>query len=744
MNRVSLEFLSSHATLFLCLAPAALALAVWMYFRTAAPLSVPARSVLRGLRALAFLIVLFALAEPVLTLVLPEAGKPGIGILVDRSASMSFPSGSGDSRATVAARLAGDLAKNLDAKFRVEAFGFGDGLAPLPLPVPDRGDSGSTAMGDAMEALSGRQGGRPLAGIFLIGDGANTAGQDPVAAARNLGVPVFAVPVGTDAALADAGVIQVRANPTAFENEPTAVEVEIAAAGLADVPVEVRIEDAGTVLGSVPVRLGAGQGIEQSVRLDVRPKGTGLRRWEVKLAGPEDAIGENNARSVAVRVLERKTQVLVLSGRLDWDHAFMKRTLAADSTFSYRFLVADRQGRWLPARAGRPAPAGPGDLGTYAAVVLGELPPSVGGALYADLATFVERGGGLLVLGGESGLARFRGTALARVLPAEVAPGPVVGRPVPVRLGPAGATHPVTMLADAPARSQAVWSSLPPAWPSPDRLRVSPQASVLLSFELGGVDAPALVAGFSGDGKVLLFGVQGFWRWRLLPRAHAASAESGVGAASGLGEDAYASFVLRMLRWVAEPAQRDRIRVEPIRGVFQNGESPEFTARVWDASYAPVAGARVTVDVFAAGAEAPSAPQEPLRRVELRPGQGEGSYAGFTEPLAPGGYRYRAEARDAQGTSLGRVESNFWVDRNGPEYVRLMPDRGTLEQIARAGGGQVVESASLGEWVQRLPGVIRRAGRIREVELWNHLALFGSFVIVLSVEWFLRRRRGLA
>jgi hypothetical protein len=93
---------------------------------------------------------------------------------------------------------------------------------------------------------------------------------------------------------------------------------------------------------------------------------------------------------------------------------------------------------------------------------------------------------------------------------------------------------------------------------------------------------------------------------------------------------------------------------------------------------------------------------------------------------------------------LGRSESDFWVDSNGPEFLRLRPDRGTLEQVARASGGEATDRAGLDALIAKLPNVVRRMGRVREIELWNHFALFLSFVSVLCVEWFLRRRRGLA
>jgi hypothetical protein len=67
-----------------------------------------------------------------------------------------------------------------------------------------------------------------------------------------------------------------------------------------------------------------------------------------------------------------------------------------------------------------------------------------------------------------------------------------------------------------------------------------------------------------------------------------------------------------------------------------------------------------------------------------------------------------------------------------------------LEQIARASGGEATDGAGLAAVLRRLPDVVQRIGRVREIELWNHLALFVSFILVLSIEWFLRRRRGLA
>jgi hypothetical protein len=199
---------------------------------------------------------------------------------------------------------------------------------------------------------------------------------------------------------------------------------------------------------------------------------------------------------------------------------------------------------------------------------------------------------------------------------------------------------------------------------------------------------------------------------------------------------------MRTVRWLAEPTLRDRFVAEPVRGVFENGEPPEFTARVWDEGYAPILDARVRIRIMPADS---GGTDGALREFELRPSAGDGTYAGQTEAFPPGAYRYVAEARKGDGDAMiGRSESRFWVDENGPEAVRLRPDIAVCEQIAQASGGQSAGPEGLDDLLARLPGALRRVGRVREIELWNHIALFVSFVALLGLEWWLRRRSGLA
>jgi hypothetical protein len=140
--------------------------------------------------------------------------------------------------------------------------------------------------------------------------------------------------------------------------------------------------------------------------------------------------------------------------------------------------------------------------------------------------------------------------------------------------------------------------ALPPVWPSPDRLRLRPGSAGLLRFGSESDAGPALVAGFAGEGKIVLLAAHDFWRWDFLPSGRSGSQPDAI----------FPEFALRLVRWLAEPTMRERFLAEPLRGVFQNGESIEFSARVWNEQYAPIPDAKVSIQILSGQGETADPP----------------------------------------------------------------------------------------------------------------------------------------
>ena len=141
----------------------------------------------------------------------------------------------------------------------------------------------------------------------------------------------------------------------------------------------------------------------------------------------------------------------------------------------------------------------------------------------------------------------------------------------------------------------------------------------------------------------------------------------------------------------------------------------------------------------------PDSGEGPPRPIDLPAGVEPGRYEGDDAAFAPGAWSWEASAVDqAGGREPSRAHGRFWVETMGPEFARTVPDREALAQVTARSGGALFEVEGADALVDAIPRLIHRQGRVREWDLWNHFMLFASFVVVLSVEWFLRRRRGLA
>jgi hypothetical protein len=131
--------------------------------------------------------------------------------------------------------------------------------------------------------------------------------------------------------------------------------------------------------------------------------------------------------------------------------------------------------------------------------------------------------------------------------------------------------------------------------------------------------------------------------------------------------------------------------------------------------------------------------------VPTRRTAGEGS-ADVERTQAPGDYWVKAT-----GTVGGRVLgppawTRFVVDARDLELDRPAADTGLLQELAVLSGGSVVPPEQLSAYLGRLAeDGPQRAGEtsLHRTNLWDHWLVIVAFVTLMSVEWIVRKRRGL-
>lgn len=350
------------------------------------------------LKTLAFAAIIFALAQPVLTL--PET-KMAIAVLVDTSSSVSPQ----------------DLARASDFAAAVDKARGRHWVRVLPFARSVRDLAPAEQSGMHLQRTAGDAGGATdleaaiqqaiaslpsdlVPRIVLVSDGKENAGSITRAAwqAQRLGIPIDTV------ALAGRPEPTLRLEsitvPTvAFTGEQFAVDLNIVSP--ANTAGSVQIGAEGKTLGSNPIQLRTG---ENQVRVHTSVSASGA----LSLTGAVAANGLGDIRFERAITL-RRPKVLFVSQDPPGTEAHLLQTLTAA-----QFDID------------RTADPSHGALAAYQLLVLNNIDlESLPAARKEEIEKFVQQGGGLIVIGGDRNVyAEDKQTedALDRTLPAKLAP----------------------------------------------------------------------------------------------------------------------------------------------------------------------------------------------------------------------------------------------------------------------------------------------------------------------------------
>ncbi|MGE3706591.1 MAG: hypothetical protein AB7I13_15070, partial [Vicinamibacterales bacterium] len=412
------------------------AVVLFSYRRPLAPLSRGAQVGLAALRGLSLAALALFLMRP--TIMVPPEG-PGdlvVPVLVDASRSMRVPDTDGDVPRLDAARqlLERTVVPVLSARFKPEVFTFGETVNPSS-PETMSADARHSDLAGALATIGERYRGRPIAGVVVLTDGAETshaATRDP---AGGVSAPIYPIGVGSATGPRDLEVVGLSAGDPRLDAATVDLKVTAVSRGFNRAPFQLRILADGRVIDSrevVPSADGSPVDAEFTVLPD--PVTATVYTAEAAPASGEPIV-ENNRRSVLVSPAGRKRRILSVQGAPGFDHSFMARAIAADPGLELDLVV--RKGRndagqdtfFVQAGGGRALalasgfPSSRETLFAYDALIVANVEADFfSRAQLQLLADFVsERGGGLLVMGGKSFVqGGLTGTPVEEVLPVEL------------------------------------------------------------------------------------------------------------------------------------------------------------------------------------------------------------------------------------------------------------------------------------------------------------------------------------
>ena len=790
---------------------AEVALAVGLFYASVyASLGSRRLSALMAMRCAAILALLLVLFRPAVSRTFEpgadERGKPTLAVVLDRSASMGRADVPGPSGAAGDDRVRHDWAvEQLNAAVPAirerfapawyhvaESATPADAVETLAEITPRSPGAEDTRLADALRTVERGQSGGDLAGVVLISDGAERPGEPEagdalVRAAERLGAPVYAAGVGserpgppTDAA---AGIRSVAVQPRrVMENHVANVKVRVTLEGLAGTPVEVRLfeGDATAPVDSTTLRpQREREEAEVELKWTARPSdeedetGADVRRLRVEARTPrEPARPDEHAAEVHALVIRPRLRVLYVEGTMRPEYKYLRRTLMTDPSVQFMSLVRVADDRFWAAPGDTAVTALPRteeDFRRFDVLILGDIDRTfLTPDQLARIRTFVNDGGGLLMLGGHSGLGPggYGGTPVEQALPVLLGgrdSGQEMTRFVP-ELTPISREYPIfegirqyflAPGADSPAAGEAL-----PRLRGCTRVERAKEGADVLAVHptRRGADArPLVVLAVQnyGVGRSAVFTGDTTWQWYLRMRA--------------MGEEGpHARFWAQLVRWLAAAEAKRReegaavlAALAPSRTAFRPGEN--VTAR----AFTHVSGG-VEVATVACVLE-PEDGGEPVQSPPLAPELEDDHWSGQFPAPRPGRYRIRMTARDAAGERLAEDALPLIVPE--PPDGETKPERRAAnlaarhDLLARAAarsrgpdgrpgmhirlrGGPTGRADRLAEFIEgiHIPEVMRPADRgPKRVTYpgsygWPMLTvLFLAFVGLMTGEWLLRR-----
>ncbi len=631
-----------------------------------------------------------------------------------------------------------DLLRRAGKRFDVRFFSFDKGLAPeggaedAAAWLQSRQANGDASrIGTAIREAVSRYTGLPVAGVMVFSDFGWVDGEDPARVAAEMekrGIPVYAIPIGLPAP-PDAMIAEIIAPDAVFQGDPASLRVRIQSRGLEGQSTTLKLKVNGIEEQSEPIVF---EGGAQFVEMRVQPEqDSGSLQLDFELEPTDaDSNPKNNTRQHSMRIIDEKIKVLYVEGMPRWEFRYLRWVLLRNQHLETRFLMT--QGDPDLAKISPHFMAGfPKDIRNifeYDLIILGDVSSKYFKPEQLELLEeqIREHGGSLIMLAGSlSAPSSYQNTPVQRILPVNLGIGKpqVFGSNQFPRLPEKKSHSPITVLDDDPDVNQRIWSKMRGLGQLPRLDGPKPSANVLLHLPndtAGEPDYPVVSWHNYGKGKCMFVASDQLWRLRL-----------------EVGDVHHARFwgqAIQFLTMSRLLGQNKRISLQTERTRYNPGEPIRIFANVLSETYEPVVKESHTVVVERRGF-ADSVQQVVLISDPATPGV----YFGSLPAGQDGEYVLRAQDHEAEisGTVDFSVAADPLEDRDTSANPTI------AQNVAHASGGSVVGPEELAGLIDSLPAPEMSRIVSREVELWDIPLLYLLLLLLVGVEWSLRRRENL-
>jgi hypothetical protein len=664
----------------------------WLMYRQPVTLSKGFRYGLFAMRAVVVFIIALLLLAPLIKTVSYKPQKPVVLILQDNSQSVKLFS---PTQILPGREGLNAVAEKLGDNYEVHTFNF-DGT--LHDGLSDTYNGRQTNISAALKQLNDRFVNQNIGAVVLATDGLYNQGSDPQYEARDLKSTIYTIALGDTTPKRDLLMANVNYNKTAFLGND--FEIEILAEAYQSKGENMRLsvtEDGRQVTSqNIPITSDA---FQKLVPLKLTADKKGIRKFTFNIAPIKNELSaENNSETIYVEVLDAKQKILLVYNSPHPDISVIKQGIESNRNYDVKTVLLSDMANIKP--------------NDYSLIILHQV--SAGGSGVLQNMVTKTKMPLWYMLGSQSNLPDFnQQQKTVHIVTARQDMQEVFAQPSP--------DFSAFILSDS---SKQKIANFPPLLAPYGSYGSSPQNQVLLKQKIGNVLTSYPLLSFSDESgrRTGIFTGEGIWKWALAEYK-----------ATG-NHHATDELLSQSVQYLTANANKQQFRAYPAKNVFDEGENVILNAELYNDALELINTPDVKIELKGQSGKNYSF-------LFTRNGQ---SYQLDAGTLPVDDYTYTATTKlgNRQFSASGQLN----IKALNLETRQSAANHKLLSAIAKQSGGEMLLPSQVGQLVD----LIRKNDNIKTVvyedkhysDMIDVKWVFGLILLLLSVEWFLRKREG--
>lgn len=668
----------------------------WVLYGSNKSLPKKTRDILALARTLAVATLAFLIFAPLVRRVSHTLQKPVIIIANDNSISIKAIEPSGFNAKKYENDLK-TLAAKLAERYEVKTYTFGDSVkSGLEFTGNHQVTNGTALVNRLNDELLNRN----VGAIIIASDGIFNRGGNPLYELNKIKAPVYTIALGDTIPKRDVLVANVNYNNIVYLDNEFTLDIQVQAFESKGESTKLTILENGKQVAEQTIKINS-PGFVKDVQVKLKAHKVGIHRYAVNLGTVKNEITtKNNSQTIFVEVIDGRQKILLASASAHPDLATLKQAIELNQHYEADLALAEEIEKV--------------DLSKYSLAILYQLPATSYSASSLISKLREQKVATWYIVGAQSNLAAFN------QIQQQVSFARASGSLQEVFPYYQDSFTSYNLQAEALKQLE----NYDPLQIPFANMMVKGNYTAVLNQRIGKVNTQSPMLFFAEEnGKKLGFLIgEGLWKWKL---------------EEAKNENSYplvAELIAKTVQYLSVKDDKRKFKVYTSKSTFEENERVVLNATLYNDAFEPVNTPEVKVQLKNTGGKV-------YNYTFSKMGSGYQLDAGN---LPQGNYSYVAS------TSLGEKQYTangaFFVNAMISEYQQTTANHQLLNTMSQQTRGNMYMPANLLDIANEL----EKSGQVKTIsyedrryeEVINLKWIFALILVLLSAEWFFRKRNG--